>query len=529
MRRLLPAAVLLAIPAMLAPSSAPAHAHILRVGTYHGIQGKYKTIQAAVDAAKPGDWVLVGAGDYHERADRIHAPGEVPPAGVLIVKPRIHLRGMSRNGVTVDGTKPGSSRCSRKPGAQDLGVVQNGARLGRNGVVAYKASGVSIENLTVCNFLAGGGENGNQIWWNGGDGSGVIGMGAFKGAYLNATSTYYAGEGTAATYGIFTSNARGPGVWNQTYASNFNDAGYYEGACRQECNLTMRKGWAQYSALGYSGTNSGGNLIVEESEFDHNKDGFDTNSQNNDDAPSPQDGSCLNGATSPITHSVSCWVFRDNYVHDNNNPNVPGAGTAASSPVGTGISISGGRFDTVMGNRIEHNGAWGVLLVPFPDTDTPPPIAHCEGGTQTGPLGYGCLYDDWGNQIFENKFASNGFFGNPTNGDIGQITFFGGHPVNCLRRNKLPDGVSPEALLSNTCGATGSGEINQPLLEQVECNTQILSSKPCPPGSEYPRRTAVKMHALPKAKKLPSMSNPCAGVPRNPWCEPAHGGRRGGH
>ena len=23
--------------------------------------------------------------------------------------------------------------------------------------------------------------------------------------------------------------------------------------------------------------------------------------------------------------------------------------------------------------------------------------------------------------------------GNPTNGDIGQITFFGGNPVNCLR------------------------------------------------------------------------------------------------
>ncbi len=198
---------------------------------------------------------------------------------------------------------------------------------------------------------------------------------------------------------------------------------------------------------------------------------------------------------------------------------MPGAGAAASSPVGTGISISGGRFDTVMGNRIVHNGAWGLLLVPFPDTDTPPPIAHCEGGTQTGSLGFGCLYDDWGNQVFENEFSENGFFGNPTNGDIGQITFFGGNPVNCLRRNKLPGGVSPESLLTNTCGTTGSGEINQPLLEQVECNTQILSTKPCPAGSEYPRKTAVKMHALPRAKKLPTMPNPCAGVPKNPWCK----------
>jgi len=519
MRRLFPAAVLLAIAALAAPGSAGAHARVLRVGSFHGRRGQFKTIQAAVDRAHAGDWILVAPGDYHERADRTKPLNGAPPAGVLIRKPHIHLRGMNRNGVTVDGTKPGSSRCSRKQGTQDFGIAEDGQKIGRNGVVAYKASGVSVENLTVCNFLAGGHENGNEIWWNGGDGSGTIGMGKFRGTYLNATSTFYDGdEAVSAEYGIFTSNAKGPGTWAQTYASNFNDSGYYEGACRQECNLTMRKAWSQYSALGYSGTNSGGKIVVEESEFDHNRDGFDTNSQNNDDAPSPQDGSCVGGATSPITQTTSCWVFVDNYVHDNNNPNVPGSGVAGSSPVGTGISISGGRFDTVMGNKIVHNGAWGVLLVPFPDTDTPPPVAHCEGGVETGSLGYGCLYDDWGNQIFENQFSQNGFFGNPTNGDVGQITFFGGNPVNCLRRNKLPDGVSPESLLTNTCGALGSGEINPPLLEQVECNTQILSTKPCPPGSEYPRTTAVEMHALPKAKKLPTMPNPCAHVPTNAWC-----------
>ena len=40
--------------------------HVWRVGTYRGISGQFRTIQAAVDAARPGDWILVAPGDYHE-------------------------------------------------------------------------------------------------------------------------------------------------------------------------------------------------------------------------------------------------------------------------------------------------------------------------------------------------------------------------------------------------------------------------------------------------------------------------------
>jgi len=42
---------------------------VLLVGTYKGHAGQYTSIQAAVNAAKPGDWVLVAPGDYHETAD----------------------------------------------------------------------------------------------------------------------------------------------------------------------------------------------------------------------------------------------------------------------------------------------------------------------------------------------------------------------------------------------------------------------------------------------------------------------------
>src|SRR6202035_4172847 len=110
-----------------------------------------------------------------------------------------------------------------------------------------------------------------------------------------ATSTYYGGETTAAQYGIFSSNWSG-GTWANTYASNFNDSGYYIGACQNECNQTVNHAWSEYNALGYSGSNSGGLLLVEHSQFDNNEDGFDTNSQNGDNPP-PQDGACPPGVT----------------------------------------------------------------------------------------------------------------------------------------------------------------------------------------------------------------------------------------
>ena len=65
----------------------------------------------------------------------------------------------------------------------------------------------------------------------------------------------------AASYGIFSSNSRGPGTFKHTYASNMNDSSYYIGAC-SDCNQVLTNAHAQYSALGYSGTNSGGRLIV---------------------------------------------------------------------------------------------------------------------------------------------------------------------------------------------------------------------------------------------------------------------------
>src|SRR5262249_30779036 len=152
------------------------------------------------------------------------------PAGILITKPRIYLRGMNRNTVIVDGTKSGPA-CSHAKRDQNFGPRSNGKHLGLNGIIVWKAAGVWVQNLTDGNFLSGKGNAGNEIWWNGGDGSGKIGGHGYYGSYLSATNMFFENNGTAAQYGIFSSNWSG-GTWLQTYASNFSDSGYYIGACQ---------------------------------------------------------------------------------------------------------------------------------------------------------------------------------------------------------------------------------------------------------------------------------------------------------
>lgn len=497
---------------------------MLLVGTYHGHRGRFTSIQAAVNVAKPGDWILVGPGDYHEVADEHRRPANESQGqfgGVLITTPRIHLRGMNRNRVIVDGTKRSSSTpCSANPAMQNFGAMgTNNKPVGRNGIVVYKANGVTIDNLTVCNFLAGTGESGNEIWWNGGAGTGKVGLHGYGGSYLTATSTYYGGESTAATYGIFSSNSGG-GWWNRIYASNFNDSGMYIGACRQQCDVTVKHAWMEYNALGYSGTNSGGRVVVEYSQFDNNQDGFDTNTQIDADPPAPQNGNCPDHRISPITHTRSCWVFMHNWVHNNNNPNVPKAGSASAGPTGTGMTVSGGHNDTIMDNHFSNNGAWGVLFVPYPDSGNPVLNQTCKGTSGFEVNGFGCVYDPEGDALLRNTFHNNGFFKNPSNSDFGQITLGAGEPQNCFAHNAAPNGSAPPNLeaVQPTCGKkTTAANTGGPLFGQVLCDTGFGT---CPAGAHYPQATKVVMHRLPK---LSSMPNPCKGVPVNPWCPARRG------
>jgi hypothetical protein len=561
--------------AALAPASAGAATpNVLTVGPagYPGAQ--YPSIQSAVNAAQPGDWVLVAPGVYHEHGG--------PDAGVLIQKQGLHLRGMNRNHVIVDATKfsttqrsgtapAGSPACPSSDAAQDLGDPDGANFTGSNGILVKGSTGsgssfvgnlannVSVENLTVCNYLTGTHGGGNQIWWNGGDGTGLIGMHGFHGDYISATSTYFkTGSAPAAEYGIFTSNEDGPAVIDHSYASNQRDSSYYIGACRN-CNVVLTHAHAENSALGLSSTNAGGNLQILNGEWDLNRTGLVSNAQNNDDSPSPEYGQCVSPSTPPTLSGISagpnsCYVMFGNYIHDNNNPNVPGSGLTSVSAVGTGVELAATQHISVIGNLITNQKAWGVVTHDFPDPGESGDAA-CHGGIAVGPNGTTlCTFFSLGNYVGFNTFANNGGFGNTGNGDIANQAAgttkapsdsVGTTPdSNCFTGNTDSGGLTsdPPGLQSGSCSGlfdTVNGTV------QLVCATGALSlfaqgaNVPCPAPASYAQadhtcgtaqspgvttgEAGSEVCFLPLSRTLdarvnPSMPDPCAGVPVNAYC-----------
>jgi hypothetical protein len=417
----------------------------------------YTTIQSAVDAAASGDWILIDVGTYSE--------------AVYITTPNLHLRGMDRNGVVLDGQ-------------HQVG----------NGIEVWKANGVSIENLTVHDFDRAtlDGADGNEIWWNGGDGSGTIGITGWRGRYLTTYST-----GLLGGYGIFISNSVN-GSLDQAYASGFNDSGLYLGACR-DCRARISHALVENNCLGYSGTNSGGHVVIQDSIFRNNANGVGPNSLNNDDQPPPQDGACNSGKnttplpTFPTTRIRRCTIFRRNTVENNGNLTTPANSTTASIPWGNGIILIGTYADRIEKNIIRNNPNTGLLGLENPDPF--PPTAST-------------VYF----QLSGNRIVNNTFSGNGTNPDAvsGDITLAGGifgtmqSVNNCVSGNQMTTSTPPDIQTGWSCHNLttpnpGFAALARILELQSESQARTSVPQPVPPAQ-------------------PTMPAPCAGVPANPLC-----------
>jgi len=430
----------------------------------------FKTIQAAVNATEPGDWVLIEPGVYDEE--------------VTVTEPHSHIwiRGMDRNKVILDG--------QNKP-----------LPTGSNGIDVVKTSNVWIENLTARNFdrATPSGPGGNEIWWNGGEGSAKIGAHGWHGSYLTAYDT-----GLNGGYGIFTNNEK-EGDWENIYASGMNDSGMYLGACI-ECKARINKAVMEDNALGYSGSNSGGKLIIENSVFKHNSDGIAPNSENPGDPPPPQNGACGPKKAYTETHKVlptftsteieRCTIFRDNIVEENSNLTTPDNSSTAPSPWGAGIELPGVYADLIENNLIKNNPSDGILGFEYPNPFPP----------QENTI----YFQFAGNKISNNTFEGNGSLHEGYAGDVMlQGGLFGeqNSTMNCLSGNKFTAATYPENI-EGTWGCQnkttpnpnlGFGAIEYLLYLAFISESRTPEGQPAPPAQ-------------------PTMPNPCQGVPKNPLC-----------
>lgn len=310
----------------------------------------YPGLTEAIDASRSGDVILLAAGTY---------PGDVV---VPEDRPGITIRGIDRNKVVFDGDDS------------------------RHNAIEVEADGVTLENLTAHGYT----ENG--FYWDGVDGYG--------GRYLTVWNV--------GLYGIYAIESRA-GVMEHSYVSGAADAAFYVGECHP-CDAVLRNLTATLSAVGYSGTNAGGNLVVEDSLFENNGTGILPNSYDVALEPPPQRET----------------IFRRNVVRGSGSVPTPRE-TPLGGFEGIGIGIAGGVDNLVEANQVSGSTRYGIAVF--------------------GTVDQTSTWLPSGNRITGNTVSTSG---------TADLALAGGSGAgNCFERNQASVVEPPD--LASPCSAEGEG------------------------------------------------------------------------
>ena len=285
----------------------------------------FATIQEAVDAAEPGDLVLIDEGVYNE--------------SVVVETDNIVIRGVDRQTVVLDGEH-----------SEEMA----------NGIIVF-SNGVAVENLTVKNYFS------NGVFFTGDYDSDFI-LRGYRVSYVNALNNR--------VYGIYAFNAE-YGLFDNTYAAGHTDSGYYIGQC-QPCNAVLSNNLSEYNTLAYSGTNAGGDLFIVNNEFRMNRIGVTPNTLNSEELapqrgarPSPATGSTATATPTPPRAATSgsspmawAWSCRGptttssagNLIENNRN------GGVAISFMPDGATLWPAENNTITDNVFRGNGIDAVMV-----------------------------------------------------------------------------------------------------------------------------------------------------------------------
>ncbi len=253
---------------------------------------QFATVDLAIAASAPGDVILL-------------APGTYPGAFVPPDRPDITIRGEDRNTVVFDG--------------EDTRLTG----------IRVAADGVTIENLSAHDFAA------NGFSWDGADG--------FAGRYLTVWNVGQ--DGIAARDST-------DGLIEDSYVSAAAGAGVSIQGC-QACATTVRRVTATLSAIGFSATNAGGSLAVEDSRFLLDGVGMLVSSFEVGLQPPPQRDATLQrnqvvGSGTVVTPRTSPWAGYH----------------------GVGIGIAGGQSNVVQANDISGSARYGIAVFTAVDRTT---------------------------------------------------------------------------------------------------------------------------------------------------------------
>ena len=279
------APVALAVASLVVVLAAGAPPSRAGSGRTLNVPADFATVEAAIDASTPGDVILLAAGTY---------PGDVE---VPEDKGGITIRGVDRNTVVFDGENV------------------------RKNAIDVTADGVTLENMSAHDFV----ENG--FYWDGVEG--------FAGRYLTVWNV--------GLYAIYAISSR-DGIMEHSYASGAADAAFYIGECNP-CDTIVRNVTAVLSAVGYSGTNAGGNLVIEDSRFERNSVGILPNSFEVGLEPPPQRDA----------------IFRRNVVIGTGSTPTPRA-TPLGGFHGIGIGVLGGVGNLVEDNEVSGSTRYGIAV-----------------------------------------------------------------------------------------------------------------------------------------------------------------------